>query len=250
LIIATIGTTAKHNTAKEMEFIVRHFNSLPEEDKQIVQHYTHEIDPDDWASCPLMLSYEVINFILKQRYIPKSQLCYEPLLIKEKVLSLNDIQQQIENAQKMRRILDGFPCIPHDITVYRGFLKNDIYFVKSTYLFAGDEITIPHFLSTSLSYDSATRFTSRAKPRCYWKIEIPKGFPIPMIKESIDTINIGMEDEVLINMGAILQCTGNMIIDTNTHLMSFVLKGFSKAIATRGYWETMQQIGKNLYDKV
>jgi hypothetical protein len=140
--------------------------------------------------------------------------------------------------------------MPHDITVYRGFLKNDIYFIKSTYLFQGDEITIPYFLSTSLNYDSATRFTSRAKPRCYWRIEIPKGFPIPMIKESIDTINIGMEDEVLINMGAILQYTGNMNIDANTHIMSFVLKGFSKAVATRGYWETMQEIGKNLYDHV
>jgi hypothetical protein len=231
-----------------MEFIVSHFNNLPEEDRQIVQHYTHEIDADDWPSCPLLLSYEVINYILKQRYIPKTQLCYEPPLIKERALSLHEIQQQVENAQKMRQILHGFPSMPHNITVYRGFLKNDIYFIKSTYLFQGDDITIPYFLSTSLNYNSATRFTSRDKPRCYWRIEIPKGFPIPMIKESIDTINIGMEDEVLINMGAILQYTGNMVIDVNTHIMSFVLMGFSKVVATRGYWETIQEIGRSMYE--
>jgi hypothetical protein len=230
-----------------MDLIVNHFNSLSEDDQQIVRHYTHEIDTDDWESSPLCLSYQVINYILKQRYIPKSQLCYEPPLIKERVLSLNEIQQQVENGQKLRHILQGFPCMPYDVVVYRGFLHDDIYFIKSTFLFAGDEITIPYFLSTSLSYDSATRFTSRRKPRCYWSIEIPKGFPIPMIKESLDTVNIGMEDEILINMGAILQCTGNMFVDTDTQLMSFTLKGFSKAVATRGHWDTMQQIGKALY---
>jgi hypothetical protein len=136
----------------------------------------------------------------------------------------------------------------NDIIVYRGFLANDIYFIKSTYLFAGDEITIPYFLSTSLTYESATRFTSRHKTRCYWRIAIPKGFPVPMIKESIDTLNIGMEDEVLINMGAILQCTSNMEIDDTTQLMSFVLKGFTKAVSTRGFWDIMQQIGSKLHE--
>lgn len=231
-----------------MDVIVSHYNGLNDEDKQILQHYTHEIDTDDWSSSPLMLSYQVINYILKQRYIPKSNLGYEPDLVKERILSPQEIQQQIENAQKMQTILNTFPCMPYDIIVYRGFLVNDIYFIKSTYLFVGDEITIPYFLSTSLSYESATRFTSRHKTRCYWRIEIPKGFPVSLIKESVDSINTGMEDEVLINMGAILQCTNNMLIDNDTQLMSFVLKGFTKAVSTRGFWDIMQQVGRKLHE--
>jgi hypothetical protein len=230
-----------------MNVVVDHFNSLQQEDKQILQHYTHEMDPDDWVSCPLVISYQVINYMLKQRYMPKSYLGYEPDLIKEKVLSQSDIQRQVESAQKMRDILHTFPSMPYDIYVYRGLLSDDAYFKTSAHLFAGDEITIPYFLSTSLSFDSATRFTNRHKAKCYWKIEVPKGFPISLIKECVDDVNTGMEDEVLINMGAILQCNGNHIFDGHNQLITFTLKGFSKATATRGFWDTIREIGKELY---
>ncbi len=230
-----------------MDVIVNYFNSLSEDDRQLVKHYTHEIDVDDWTSSPLKICYEVINYILKQRYIPKDALGYKPDLVKERVLSEDEIQQQICNAQRLQSILSGFPPIQDDIEVYRGFVSKDVFFEKTTHLLPGDEITVPYFLSTSLSFHSASRFTNRNKNKCYWRIEIPKGFPIPLIKDSVDNINVGMEDEVLLNIGAVLKCTKNVVLDDYSHVITFTLKGYSKATATRGYWDTIQEIGSELY---
>lgn len=225
-----------------MNVLINHYNNLSEEDREILEHYTHEIDSDDWSTTPLLLSYEVINFILKQRYIPRHRLGYTPELIRDNVLSQEDLQKQVANAKHMKDILREFPSLPHDIIVYRGFLNKDVFFSKSTFLFEGDDITIPYFLSTSLNFDSATRFTNRNAQKCYWKIIIPKGFPVALLKSTTESIDVGMEDEVLLNIGAILQCVSNTFFDNHSQIISFELKGYSKISATRCYWETIQEI--------
>jgi hypothetical protein len=229
-----------------MDVVVNHYNNLPEEDREILEHYTHEIDCDDWSTTPLLLSYEVINFILKQRYMPRHRLGYTPELIRDKVLSQEDLQKQVANAKHMREIISKFPSLPHDIIVYRGFLNKDVFFSKSTFLFEGDDITVPYFLSTSLNFDSASKFTNRNSQKCYWKIVIPKGFPVALLKSTIESVNAGMEDEVLLNIGAILQCVENTFFDNHCQMITFVLKGYSKIAATRGYWETIQEIASDL----
>lgn len=223
-----------------MEHLVNHFNNLPQEEQLIIKHYTHEIDIDDWKDCPLLISYEVVNYILKQYHFTRNELKYTPELLQHSVISIADMQLQIENAKKLQAILHKFPFVSYDVNLYRGFISEDIVFQKSKHLRKDDEIIIPYFLSTTLNFAVAERFTNKNKDKCFWNIIIPKGFPVPLLNIAKET-----ENEVIINIGAILQCLGCTTYQDGKCIISFILTSFSKSVSTRGYWKYISQIAFN-----
>jgi len=68
-------------------------------------------------------------------------------------------------------------------------------------------MTIPFFLSTSISPGIAHAFTGSEK-KCLWYIHIPKGTTVAYIRDS--TTNCG-ECEVLLNLGSILKLKNKYI---------------------------------------
>lgn len=219
---------------------IQHFCNLSQDDRTLIHHYTCEIDPDDWMSCPLLLSYQVINYILKRRYVSSSELEYVPELISAKALSVKDMYAQVKNAERLKNILDRFPYADRDVIVYKGMLSEDVFFKQSAGLSVGCDITIPYFLSTSIQFDVASRFTNRNERKCYWEITVPSGFPVPFIRT--DTSN-RHEGEILLNIGAILRVTSKHITDC-TQTISLTLIGFSKSVETRGIWKIVDNIAR------
>ena len=212
-----------------MDIAQHHISQLSERDALLLNHYTYEMDPDDWAETPLLISYEVINFLLKMKYISTEQIGYVPTLLKEKVLSLEEILAQIVNAQRLKYILQGFPVTQCTMTLYRGFLDRDVYFIKSSKMAIGQHIMIPYFLSTSIDEEVALRFTNHDGSRkCMWQIMLPCGFPL--------VFRGGGEKEVLLNMGAVLKCMRNNKANNHVELQ---LIGFSKAVETRTFWSSL-----------
>jgi hypothetical protein len=216
-----------------MEIALQYISSLKESDAVIMYHYKCEMDPDDWVNAPLCIHYEVINYLLKTRYVNPTKLGYVPKLLKENVVSSQEIKTQIESAKRLKTILQGFPCASNDITVFRGSLAEDAYFVKSSSMRVGEQITIPYFLSTSLNVQTAYSFTNRNSSydeKCIWEIVLPKIFPFTFIG--------GGEAEVLINIGAILECIGK---DEGNRKINLKLVGFSKCVETRNFWTSIHK---------
>lgn len=213
-----------------MEKAQHYVAQLYENDALLLKHYTCEIDPDDWAGAKLQISYEVVNFLLKSKYMPIGKLGYVPQLLQENVLSIQDLKDQITNAKQLKHILERFPVTQDPIIVYRGFLEQDAYFIKSSSLHKGQEIMMPYFLSTSINKDTAIRFTNRnTHHKCIWEVIIPKGVPLALLANG--------EQEVLINMGAIFECIH--INQEKKHIL-LKLKSFSKAVETRMFWTSIE----------
>lgn len=209
-----------------MDIAQHHISQLTERDALLLKHYTYEMDPDDWVETPLLISYEVINFLLKRQFMSKKEIGYVPQLLKENCLSLQEIQAQIINAKQLKSILEGFPVAKHTTTLYRGFLDRDAYFIKSTMLSKGQQLMVPYFLSTSTDKEVALRFTNcDGSQKCIWQIILPCGFPV--------AFRGGGEQEVLLNMGGVFRCTRN---DKEKNLVVLQLIGFSKAVETRTFW--------------
>jgi hypothetical protein len=223
---------------------IQHFCNLSQNEQSLIHHYTCEIDPDDWNSCPLLISYQVINFILKQYYIPSSKLNYVPDLISQNVLSISDIYNQIINAQYLKNVLDEFPSCNNTIIVYKGMLSEDYFFKKSCHLSIGSDITIPYFISTSVHFNIASRFTEKNGQEYYWKIIIPSGFQIPFIRKDYSNSH---EGEILINIGAIFRITSNHNVN-NIKIITLMLTGFSKCVETRNFWKTIKNIAQKHID--
>jgi hypothetical protein len=187
------------------------------------------MDPEDWKETPLQINYEVINYILKRRFVGQLKLGYTPKLIQSNVLSAKEMETQISNAERLKHVLEAFPCTQEEVVVYRGFLDRDHYFIKSAMLGIGDQLTTPYFLSTSLDEQVAYRFSNNNavyENKCVWKILIPKMFPFPFIG--------GGENEVLLNIGATFQCIEKCRDNKEIHLK---LIGFSKVVETRNFWK-------------
>lgn len=217
---------------------IQYFCDLSQDERTLIHHYTCEIDPDDWTSCRLSISYQVINYILKQCYVPPSKLGYVPDLIAENVLSVEDMHKQVKSAQHLKVILDRFPYTNKDTIVCKGMLSDDVFFKQSSGLSVGTDITVPYFLSTSIHFDVASRFTARTAQKCYWVITVPSGFPLPFIRKDTGE---GHEGEILLNIGAILRVNSKHITHDN-HIISLTLIGFSKSVETRSFWDKIQTI--------
>jgi len=212
-----------------MENTLQHLATLCDTDATLLHHYKCEMDPDDWKETPLQINYEVVNYILKRRFVCQSKLDYTPKLIQSNVISEHEIAMQINNARILKKMLEAFPCTPNDVVVYRGVLATDFYFIKSRMLSIGDQITTPYFLSTSLDQHVAYRFSNNNatnENKCLWKILIPKTFPFTFIG--------GGENEVLINIGATFECINKCRDNKEIHLK---LVGFSKFVETRNFWK-------------
>lgn len=212
-----------------MNHLEEYKTQLSARESLLLKHYTCEIDPEDWSDTPLSISYEVVNFLLKRKHLSSTEIGYVPQLLKEKALSRHDVQSQIANAKELKQILERFPTTKVSITVYKGFLAKDAFFIRSASLCKGQQFMTPYFLSTTLNKDTAFRFTNRdGGPKCTWQITIPPGFPLAILS--------GGEQEVLINMGAVLECQEE---NTEKNHIRFCLKGFSKAVTTRSFWQTL-----------
>ena len=214
-------------------------NEIDPEDKKIIVSYTQEIDADDWIGAGLLLSYQVVNYVLKKKQLAFKEIGYTPELIEQKVLNRDDFEKQVDNAKKLKCILDKFPRINNDVEVYRGFYCEDIYSTLADELKEGQEMTIPFFLSTSISPGIAHAFTGSVK-KCLWYIHIPKGTTVAYIRDS--TSNCG-ECEVLLNLGSILKLKNKYIESSSgAKILEFNLIGYSKAVETRGFWPMVNKV--------
>ena len=82
-------------------------NGLDPEDKKIIISYTQEIDADDWVGAGLLLSYQVVNYVLKKKQLAFKEFGYTPELIEQKVLNRDDFEKQVDSAKKLKCILDN-----------------------------------------------------------------------------------------------------------------------------------------------
>jgi len=223
----------------EIERSAEFYRNLDSADKEIIVSYTQEIDADDWVGAGLLLSYQVMNYVFKKKQLIKEEFGYTPELLDEKVLSRDDFEKQVENAKKLKCILDRFPIINNDIDVYRGFYCGDVYSTLADALKKGQEMTIPFFLSTTINPNIAHAFTG-AVEKCLWYIHIPKGNRVAYIRDK--TTNCG-ECEVLLNLGAVLQLK-NKYIDSSSgaKILEFYFIGYSKSVETRGFWPMVSKV--------
>lgn len=214
------------------------YRNLPQHEKEIIDSYIQEIDADDWVGAGLLLSYQVMNYVLKKKVIP-GDLGYQPELIEEKVLTRNDFEKQVANAKKLKCILDKFPRTRNQIDIYRGFYCEDLFSNLADELVIGKEMNVPFFLSTTINPGIAHAFTGSDK-KCLWYIHIPKGEIVAYIRSQ--TTNCG-ECEVLLNLGAILKLK-NKYIDSSSgaKILEFDLVGYSKAVETRGFWPMVSKV--------
>lgn len=225
----------------DVERSIQHYTALPSKIKDIVNSYTHEIDADDWNGSPLPLSYQLMNFVLKQRHSKKKDLAYMPELLVEQVLSKEDIRTQVNNAKLLKCIIDGFPLTTRTHTVYRGFLCNDYYFQESDKLRRGTDFTVPYFLSTSIYPEIALRFT-RNGSGCIWHINIPSNTPLAFIRDSVNNCN---ECEVVLNIGAVLRLQNKTTDEYGNKHLQFDLIGYSKYAETRGFWPLVYRVASS-----
>jgi hypothetical protein len=216
---------------------------LPEEYKQIIEHYKAEMDPDDWEDNPLKISYIVINWLLKNKL---GSLSYSPELITTGVLSKEQLFEQVSNAELLTNILASFPRIINreGINVYRGKTCENI-----ANLPIGKQVTMYNFLSTSTNLDVATRFSQVGENPCLMRINIPAGNPLPFINLTMDPRQ--SEYEVLLPAGSTfkLMNKGQVNINGRLHnLYDFMLIRFG-AIETRHFWRNYMKLAEKLYNE-
>jgi hypothetical protein len=249
---------------KMVEAAADWYTALTQKDpeaKKIIFDYMSEIDADDWAEgIKLDLSYELINFILKQRHSKRKDLSYHPELLQ--TVDTSDMINQVTNARKLQRYLYCAPPVTKDIFthpyfyLYRGFRYDDYYFGLAKNLLNSNNkiLTIPFFLSTSINRDVAKRFTATDK-KCLWVIAMPHGTPLSFIREirPNDDINECNECEVLLNVGAVLelqQCITsgtngvryNELIENDADIcFIFKMVGYSAYAGLRNFWSQVQR---------
>jgi hypothetical protein len=246
---------------------IAHFTSLQEHDKTLINHYTFEMDVDDWIESPLDISYEIINFVLKQYTTPLSDLKYVPKLMS--IMTVNDIHIQIKNAQRLQHILDTFPKGVNNCCVFKGFMFNDVYFQKILETFDNRHntkskfnlesikynknicdkaiIILPYFISTSVQLNIALRFTDKHGMKCICRIKISKDTPVPFIR---DTYSNGTEEEVLLNIGGKYHIsTINYDTSSNVCMVEMELLGYDRKVYLKTFWNEVYRIANtNIQD--
>ena len=230
---------------------IEHLRCLSNSDRTLIQHYTYEIDLDDWDTSPLLISYEVINFVLKQYTTSFSDLDYIPKLMT--IITQQDMKVQIENAKRLQHILDTFPRSKDDFYVYKGFMQRDTFFQKVVKILdfkntsKDATIVLPYFISTSVHFNVAQKFTDKLGMKCVCRIRISKGTSVPFIR---DTYSNGTEDEVLLNIGGKYRVlSANYDLSTNIYLVDMELVEYHRHYYLKQFWNSINKIGCSTLQK-
>lgn len=199
------------------------YNNLSNNDKKIINGYTHNTDMSDLIELygdkryNDILSYRILKYITGYHDVPSNahMLHFIESYInrkndKSKILSkIKDlIKINYNTAIKLIQLLDSWNYISsNDITVYTGFnfeipdiiLANDTKYKNSMIkmIYTEKRFIIPFFLSTTISPYVAKRFAGNG---LVLKINIPKGNKFAYISSGNSK-----ELEVLLNCGAILE---------------------------------------------
>lgn len=223
------------DTLTDIEKAHEHFKDIDDTEKELINHYKAEMDPDDWEDNPLKISYSVINWLLKKK--SAKFVSYEPDLIQSGVMTNQQFIDQVKNAELLSNILGSFPQIENEngIFVYRGKTCGNI-----RELTPGSSITMYNFLSTSTYEQVATRFAARENP-CVMRIHIPKNTPLPYISETTDPQT--SETEVLLPPGSTFT-----LIKKEGGVYDFELTHFGP-IETRYFWSHYKKLATEIYDK-
>ena len=216
----------------------------------VIDSYRGEIDPDDWTSAPLLVSYQIMNWAIKKinknnnarRGIASNKPNYLPELLKENGLKQSQINsdvlvEQVKHAKILDAALHTFSPLEKNesIIVYRGENCNSFYYQKAGNMKIGDELVILPFLSTSINPNVATRFTSRmnANKACLWEIKISPGQIFPYVSEFVPE-HLGnaesanqSEQEVLLPTHARLRLVSKSV-DQSPKIYRFELVGFAE----------------------
>lgn len=220
-----------------IENVITYYKSLSQIDRELIQHYTYEIDIDDWETSPLKINYEVVNFMLKQKGNIPFDLGYIPKLLS--IMTKHDIQTQIHSAKQLQYTLDTFPKSTSSFIVYKGFHHQDAYFKTSLACSQNDSFIVPYFLSTSLNLNTALRFTSRFGDqwKCVWRITVPECTPLTFIRDSYKQ---GTEDEVLLNLGGRYRVVDKQFNQNhNMHIVDIELLGYERSFYLRAFWQSI-----------
>jgi hypothetical protein len=209
---------------EDVQNAFNYYNALGKKEKELVEHYKAEMDPDDWVDKPLKISYTVMNWALKSK---KSPLAYTPDLISSGAVTPAQLHDQVKNAEALSDVLETFPRIKAHagVTVYRGKTCANIATVP-----LGKEVTMHNFLSTSTDVTVASRFTERGDHPCLMRIHLPKGNPLPFVA--------GAEQEVLLPPGStftLREKSHETINGRRYEVYDFTLLRLG-SIKTRHYW--------------
>lgn len=210
----------------------------------VIDSYGGEIDPDDWTSAPLLVSYQIMNWAIKKinknnnarRGIVSAKPNYLPELLKENGLKQSGInrhtlEEQVRHATLLDETLHTFPTLKDtSVTVYRGESCNSFYYQKAAHMREGEELVILPFLSTSINRHVAGHFGNNT---CMWEITVPPGQIFPYVSEfmpenlSSQTNEWASEQEVLFPTHARLRLVSKSVDQVST-IYRFQLVGFAE----------------------
>jgi hypothetical protein len=210
----------------------------------VIDSYRAEIDPDDWARAPLLVSYQIMNWAIKKinknnnarRGIVSTKANYLPQLLKENGLrqsriNMRTLEEQVRHAEILDNALYTFPRLEDtSMTVYRGESCSSFYYQKASRMIQGEELVILPFLSTSINRHVAGHFGDST---CLWEIVIPPGQIFPYVSELIPE-HLGNEEsasqteqEVLFPTHARLRLVSKSV-DQVPNIYRFQLVGFAE----------------------
>ena len=216
-----------------------HVQSLPPNNIELFKQYCNEQETCDEE---ITLNYLIINWLLKRRETRAYK--YIPTILKKcyTLFTKENLNMQIDNAEKLNDILLGFRRNNNNLTVFRGF-KEGAFPLKRDGT-PKDLITLHSFVSTSLFKDTAKRFGS-STPHRIMVINIPAGNPIPFISPDLEYIktynqlSYSSEAEVLLPIGTMLKYK-SMRQEDDTIYYFFDLIG--PHVKPRSYWNILKEI--------
>lgn len=218
----------------------------------VIHSYRGDVDPDDWLRAPLLVSYKIMNWAIKQinkknnagRGLVSSRKDYVPELLtssglKQSRINQSILESQVEHAKILENTLYTFPRLERNegMTVYRGETCNSFYYEKASRMREGgvEELVILPFLSTSINRHVATRFSGNVRNNnsCVWEITIPPGQIFPYVSELVpghlgNEASAGdSEQEVLFPTHARLLLISKSV-DQSPNVYRFQLVGFAE----------------------
>jgi hypothetical protein len=228
-----------------------HYQTLEENERQLITDYKSEMDPDDWVDKPLQISYPVVNWITQQK---SRKLAYVPELLESNALTKEQFMDQIQNASKLISILSSFPRLKNSINVYRGDTTETCNFIKEK--IHKKQITLHTFLSTSMNISVATNFSNG----CLLCINIPSGYPLPFISDKLTanyssniSENDTSESEVLLPLGCSFKLLGiyHNMESSEKELTIYHLQLISFGqYNTRNLWSDYEKLSKRIYSEL
>jgi hypothetical protein len=225
-------------------------NTISKKEYAIIDSYRGDVDPDDWADSPLLVSFQIMNWAIKKinknknvrqgrRYNKPD---YLPALLTPEGLIESQIDEsalirQVDHAKILDASLHTFPRLRENerIVVYRGENCNSFYYQKAANMMVGEEIVILPFLSTSINQHVAGRFTSsmNANKACLWEIIIRPGQIFPYVSDEVpddlgnENSAEGSEQEVLLPTHARLRLLSKSV-GQSPKIYRFELVGFEE----------------------